>query len=1023
MERLCVPPAGTLPCKVVIHAVGPVWAGGDEGEQEVLKETVGNILKVAESNKIKSIALPAISTGIFGYPVQEAVTAIMEALLSMWQPDPLDYDGPQHVYLCDIKSNTVDMFVEIGNKLFEKDGGHHPDSDFDSSEESIMEEEPVHYSNSGSDSEDASDTDSTRESTSIASDDGDTDSPGINVVSRELASVKADVLVSPAQCDLDLSSGAVSMSLLKAAGPQLQEECDRKYEEGINLGEVAVTKGGNLQCKSVFHGLLLKWNNGKGKAEKVLRTLVTECLTEADSRGYNSIAFPALGTGRQGFPADIAADLMFSTVRTFQDTHSASPLQSVYFVVHPSDRAVLKAFKAEHQRPYGDTDWMTSTASSHPRAPRATTSRGRWGSSRRHRTFGRGHVPDAPTQESSAPAGVSALGFNSGSPTGSSYKLGTVTVVIAQGDVTMETTDCIVNCCKESCDLTYSAVSKAILRAAGPGIQQECFEKRHLMAKYGYILTSGGSLRCKMVAHVKAQHSNSGWAHVLSQCMDWVNKKGMSTMSVPALGTGGLKQSPEKMAGAIYDAINKYGASHPAPSLSQVRVVIFQEEMVNSFRTVFAGGRPSLPTHRTRGDRGGRSKMSRRRSKPSRHESPDVGVIDTSNKHIDDSVILCIYTDEKKHAEAAKKRITTLCKEEFDHKPLSKSWNEFIGKLKAKEVSALYRVADDNGVALSKTAEGLTLTGLVRLVSAAHDIIVEKLQTLQKKFLMQREASTLAQLVQWVYVDEKGRSTPFSPGINCQLEKARNDKVKTLEIEDFKGRKYKVDLEAKLEYPAGGGKPMTIHRMEKGAPSGLGRYVDGEKEALDGSTTVYFPITPERNFKGTAEDLHFRTAESQFYRLLSNQGGRYKVVKVEYVVTPDLVRRFRSAQESLKKSRGEMNAQPILAFHGTDEGNITKICEKGFLKHGDAGFQMKSGNKYGNGVYFSEFPDYSMRYIRGSTKLLLCKVLLGKTYTISSFTQGSSVHSGYDSHTSACGKELVIFDTSRILPSYIVHYK
>ncbi|XP_046335597.2 protein mono-ADP-ribosyltransferase PARP14-like [Haliotis rufescens] len=1035
-EAVCSP-AGSLPCKVVIHAVGPVWAGGDQGEEEVLRETVGNILKVAEANNIQSIAIPAISSGIFGYPLQDAITAIMEALLDMWRPDPEGYTCLQHVYLCDIKTDTVGMFVKVGNKLFEKDRGSHGDSDsVDSSEESVLEEEPVHYSNSGSESEDASDTESTRGSTYVASDEGDTDSPGINVVSKELALVKADVLVNPAQCDLDLNSGAVSRSLLKAAGPKLQEECERKYEEGINLGEVAVTKGGNLQCKVVFHGLLLKWNNGKGKAEKVLRTLVTECLTEADSSGYTSIAFPALGTGRQGFPADIAADLMFSSVRTFLDTNSASPLQTVYFVVHPSDRAVFKAFKAESERPYSDSDWMSSTPSPYTRPAsrgRGGSFRGRRGSSRRHRTFGGGQAPVPPSPAMAAPGGVPALnslfgvlkGMHSSSPTGTNYKLGPVTVVIAQGDVTMETTDCIVNCCKDSCDLNYSAISKAILRAAGPVIQQECFEKKHSMTKYGYVLTSGGNLKCKMVAHLRAQQSNYGWTKVLSQCMDWVNKKGVSSMSIPALGTGGLKQSPEKMASAIYDAINKYGASHPAPSLSQVRVVIFQDEMLNGFRTVFAGGRPRTSSSHSAQDKRGhqeaRSKRSHRRSKTSHHKSPD-DVIDTSNKHIDDSVVLCIYTDDKKNAEAAKQRITMLCKEEFEHKALSKSWNEFIGKLKAKEVSSLYRIADDNGVALSKTAHGLTLTGKVRLVSAAYDIIAEKLQTLQKKSLMQREARTLAQLVEWVYVDEKGRSTPFTPGINCQLEKARNDKVKTLEIEDFKGRKYKIDLEARLEYPPDGSKPLTINRIEKGAPSGLGRYVEGEKEALAGSTTVYFSITPERNFKGTAEDLHFRTAESQFYRLLSDQGGRYKVVKVEYVVTPDLVKRFRSAQESLKNSRGEMNAQPILAFHGTDEGNIKKICEKGFLMHGDPGFQMKSGNKYGSGVYFSEYPDYSMQYIRGSTKLLLCKVMLGKTYTISSFSQGS-VHPGYDSHTSACGKELVIFDTARILPSYIVHYK
>lgn len=57
---------------------------------------------------------------------------------------------------------------------------------------------------------------------------------------------------------------------------------------------------------------------------------------------------------------------------------------------------------------------------------------------------------------------------------------------------------------------------------------------------------------------------------------------------------------------------------------------------------------------------------------------------------------------------------------------------------------------------------------------------------------------------------------------------------------------------------------------------------------------------------------------------------------------------------------------------------VLLICQYDPVLPGDPGFQMKSGNKYGSGIYFSEYPDYSMRYIRGSTKLLLCKVLLGK---------------------------------------------
>lgn len=49
--------------------------------------------------------------------------------------------------------------------------------------------------------------------------------------------------------------------------------------------------------------------------------------------------------------------------------------------------------------------------------------------------------------------------------------------------------------------------------------------------------------------------------------------------------------------------------------------------------------------------------------------------------------------------------------------------------------------------------------------------------------------------------------------------------------------------------------------------------LDGEKEALEGSKTVYFPLFPERSYKeGSAAQIHFRLAESQFYRLLSGEG-------------------------------------------------------------------------------------------------------------------------------------------------------
>ncbi len=77
---------GKLPAKYVIHAVGPVWQGGGHREAEALASCYRESIRVAEELGLKSIAFPAISTGIFGYPLQPAadvaVSAIAEALAS-----------------------------------------------------------------------------------------------------------------------------------------------------------------------------------------------------------------------------------------------------------------------------------------------------------------------------------------------------------------------------------------------------------------------------------------------------------------------------------------------------------------------------------------------------------------------------------------------------------------------------------------------------------------------------------------------------------------------------------------------------------------------------------------------------------------------------------------------------------------------------------------------------------------------------------------------------------------------------
>ena len=102
---------GALPAKYIIHAVGPVWGDGDEDRK--LSDAITGSLRVADELKCKSISLPAISTGIFGFPKDRAAGIIFSAIETYFEQNQTSELETIRIMLFD--DATVKVFLDVWN--------------------------------------------------------------------------------------------------------------------------------------------------------------------------------------------------------------------------------------------------------------------------------------------------------------------------------------------------------------------------------------------------------------------------------------------------------------------------------------------------------------------------------------------------------------------------------------------------------------------------------------------------------------------------------------------------------------------------------------------------------------------------------------------------------------------------------------------------------------------------------------------------------------------------------------------
>ena len=107
-----------LPCKYVIHTVGPVWQGGDKGEKQLLESCYRESLGIAKDKKCESVAFPLISSGAYGYPKDDALRVAVNAVAEFLA----DHDMLVYICIFDKKAFLISekMFADISAYIDDK---------------------------------------------------------------------------------------------------------------------------------------------------------------------------------------------------------------------------------------------------------------------------------------------------------------------------------------------------------------------------------------------------------------------------------------------------------------------------------------------------------------------------------------------------------------------------------------------------------------------------------------------------------------------------------------------------------------------------------------------------------------------------------------------------------------------------------------------------------------------------------------------------------------------------------------
>uniref|UniRef100_A0A8C4R0L5 Macro domain-containing protein n=1 Tax=Eptatretus burgeri TaxID=7764 RepID=A0A8C4R0L5_EPTBU len=332
---------GKLSCKKIFHVVGPIWRehnvikNGERIAVSLLKKAVKTALLETDNSRYKSIAIPAISSGIFGFPLRKCAETIVAAIQDYCEETKNNRKNEINIYIADMNK---DVIAEVCHAI---NGDARPckhQSPSDSKEfvnphsddlKSRNDSTSSHPSPMGSHST-SSNNGIHRRNDLMLSPRSRNDFLISNILVKtihgDITQQHSDAIVN--STDHCMSIGGVSAAILQAAGEKVKQEFLAKKNGTFSLGceIIHCTTGGSLNCKVIIHVVGLFRNT------LAVQCVVHDVLELCKQNAITSVSFPFLGTGIGGMKTSDVRQAMLQGIESFTSAFKQSPIQLITLV-------------------------------------------------------------------------------------------------------------------------------------------------------------------------------------------------------------------------------------------------------------------------------------------------------------------------------------------------------------------------------------------------------------------------------------------------------------------------------------------------------------------------------------------------------------------------------------------------------------------------------------------------------------------------------------------------------------------